>query len=134
MFVRAASDNTGDVIDYFVLDFILAVGDVLVNQTLHGELFGSHVTFTVSLSLRCTTDFYGPDCSIYCHPANEMEHYTCLRKQGLPCYHNQTINCTTSDICGQPPDLELGTNTGHGSNNCTTIYKPGKWTSLYRFM
>lgn len=126
LFVRTAVDGTGNVIDYFVLDFTLASGDVPVNQTLYGELFGSHVTFTVSLSLRCTADFYGPDCSIHCRPASQIGHYTCLRKEGLPCYHNQSTNCS---ICGQPSDLELCTNKEPSSmaNNCTTFPKPGKW-------
>ena len=90
----------GNVIDYFVLDFTLASGDTLVNQTINGSYFGSDVTFTVSLSLRCLAYFYGPDCSMYCYPANssEMGHYTCLSdgsKQCLPGYQNETTNCTT---------------------------------------
>ena len=89
-----------DVIDYFVLDFTLAVGERLIDQKISGSYFGSAVTFTVSLSLRCLADFYGPDCTMYCYPANssEMGHYTCLRdgsKQCLPGYQNETTNCTS---------------------------------------
>ena len=88
--------------DYFVLDFTLAVGERLTDQIINGRFFGSDVTFTVSLSLRCWTDFYGPDCSMYCYPANssEMGHYTCLSdgsKQCLPGYQNETTNCTSCE-------------------------------------
>ena len=98
-FVRSA---VGDhVIDYFVLNFALTVEDTsLSNQRIDGAFFGSDVTFIVSFNLACVADFYGPDCSIYCHPANssDMGHYTCLSdgsRQCLPGYLNETTNCTS---------------------------------------
>ena len=86
--------RVGD-IDYFVLNFTLAVGERLTDQIINGRFFRSDVTFTVSLSLRCWTDFHGPDCSMYCYPANssEMGHHTCLSE--LQGYQNETTNCTT---------------------------------------
>ena len=88
-FVRSAHYHT--VIDYFVLNFTLAVGETQFNQTMDGTVFGSDVTFTVSLNLTCPALYYGPDCSIYCRPANssDMGHYTCLSdgsRQCLPGY------------------------------------------------
>ena len=98
--VRQRSSTAVDVIDYLVLDFTLAVGENLTDQIINGRFFGSDVTFTVSLSLSCFTNFYGPDCSTYCHPANssEMGHYTCLSdgsKQCLPGYQNEATYCTS---------------------------------------
>ena len=98
LFVRSAVGE--NVIDYFVLDFILSVGDTIDNHTINGTFFGSDVTFTVNLFLICGADSYGPNCSIHCSPANTSErgHYTCLsdgRKQCLPGYQDQTTNCTT---------------------------------------
>ena len=97
-FVRSA---VGDhVIDYFVLNFTLAVGQTRVNQRIDGTFFRSDVTFTVSFNLTCSAHFYGPDCSIYCRPANssDMGHYTCLSdgsRQCLPGYLNETTDCLT---------------------------------------
>ena len=78
------STAVGNVIHYFVLDFTLASGGTLVNQKINGNYFGSDVTFTVSLCLRCLT---GPDCSMYCHPANssEMGHYAGLSDGSKQC-------------------------------------------------
>ena len=97
LFVHSAVGKK--VIEYFVLDFILSVGDTIEYHTINGTFFGSDVTFTVSLSLRCAANFYGPDCSIYCSPVNSSEkgHHTCLRdgrKQCLPGYQEPTTNCT----------------------------------------
>ena len=64
-----------------VIDYVLCIGlhtgkwryTSQSNNKINGNYFGSDVTFTVSLSLRCWTDFYGPDCSIYCYPANSSK-------------------------------------------------------------
>ena len=87
-------------IDYFVLNFTLAVGETRVNQRIDGTFFRSDVTFTVTLNLTCPAHYYGPNCSIYCRPANssDMGHYTCLSdgsRQCLPGYLNETTNCTS---------------------------------------
>ena len=108
-FVRSA---VGDhVIDYFVLNFTLALGQTRVNQRTNGTFFRSDVTFTVSLNLTCPAHYYGPNCSIYCRPANssDMGHYTCLSdgsRQCLPGYLNETTDCLTpcvpADGCHTP--------------------------------
>ena len=97
-FVRSAHYHT--VIDYFVLNFTLAVGETQVNQIINGAFFRSDVTFTVTLNLTCPAHFYSADCSIYCRPANssDMGHYTCLSdgsRQCLPGYLNETTDCLT---------------------------------------
>ena len=97
-FVRSAHYHT--VIDYFVLNFTLAVGETRVNQRIDGTFFRSDVTFTVTLNLTCPAHYYGPNCSIYCRPANssDMGHYTCLSdgsRQCLPGYLNETTDCLT---------------------------------------
>ena len=97
-FVRSAHYHT--VIDYFVLNFTLAVGETRVNQRIDGAFFRSDVTFTVTLNLTCPANSYGPNCSIYCRPANssDMGHYTCLSdgsRQCLPGYLNEITDCLT---------------------------------------
>ena len=97
-FVRSAVSN--NVIDYFVFNFMLAVGETQLNERIDGTFFGSDVTFTVSLNLTCPANYYGPDCSIYCRPANSSDrgHYTCLSdgsRQCLPGYRNETTYCTS---------------------------------------
>ena len=119
-FVRSAVED--NVIDYFVLNFMLAVGEAQLNQRIDGTFFGSDVTFTVSFSLTCPANFYGSDCSTYCRPANSSDrgHYTCLSdgsRQCLPGYQNEITNCTscipadgcrestTDTICGCDQDI-----------------------------
>ena len=97
-FVRSAMGD--HVIDYFVLNFTITVGQTRANQIIDGTFFRSDVTFTVSLNLACVADFYGPNCSVYCRPANssDMGHYTCLSNGSrlcLPGYLNETTNCTS---------------------------------------
>ena len=79
-----------------MLDFELQSGDDL-NATIDGTVYRSGMTFTVSLSLTCRTNFYGPNCSVKCvqQRSDELGYYDCLgdgSRQCLPGYRGE--NCT----------------------------------------
>ena len=87
----------GSVVEYFVYDFELQAEDDPLNATINGTRNDSNVTFTVSLSLMCFPNFYGPNCSVECVPrsSDELGFYTCLSngsRQCLPDYEGE--NCT----------------------------------------
>ena len=76
-FVRSAVGE--EIVEYFELNFQINLGNPTLNATIDGSFFPSHMSFTVSLSLMCLSDFYGPNCSVFCYPANssELGYYTC---------------------------------------------------------
>ena len=95
--VRSAADE--NIVDTFCQDFLLSPGETLTNQTLYGNHFGKQVTFNLNLSLTCTFDSFGPQCDVYCQPADDPElgHYSCLSNGSIECldgYRNEAANCT----------------------------------------
>ena len=60
------------------------------------------VSLTLSYSLTCTQNYYGPNCSTYCVPSdNSMGHYNCNTSTGskicLPGYQKPETDCTEGD-------------------------------------
>ena len=89
----------------------LSPGETLNNISLPGVLrasIRSDVIFTVSFSLNCEEDCYGPNCTDYCQPSDsdELGHYSCLSNgsiQCLPDYQNESTKCTecaVAETCG----------------------------------
>ena len=80
----------------------LSPGETLNNISLPGVLrasIRSDVIFTVSFSLDCEWDYYGPNCTVYCRPSDsdELGHYSCLSNGSIQClqdYQNEDTNCT----------------------------------------
>ena len=92
----------------------LSPGDVLNNISLPGALsasFRSDVIFTVSFSLNCEEDYYGPNCTVYCRPSDsdKLGHYSCFSNGSILClpeYKNEDTNCTecaVAEACGVLP-------------------------------
>ena len=87
----------------------LSPGETLNNISLPGVLsqtVRSDVIFTVSFSLNCEEDYYGPNCTIYCRPSDsdELGHYSCLSNGNIQClqgFQNEDTNCTECAVSGE---------------------------------
>ena len=109
----------GDVLEYFELNFELNINES-ITKTILGSFYHSYMTFTVTITVICRTDFYGTNCGVYCKPedSNDGGHYTCLNdgsKQCLPGYVNTSTNCITACVpshgCGKSPLTHTHTHT-----------------------
>ena len=94
----------GSVIDHFVLNFELQAGDAPFNTTIDGTNYGSNLTFTVSLSVVCLANFYGPNCSVECIPqrSSELGFYDCLgngSKKCLPGFTGDSCDIGMLRVC-----------------------------------
>ena len=112
-FIVRSRANSG-LVNVLMHTISLSPGETLNNISLPGVLrasIRSDVIFTVSFSLNCEEDYYGPNCTDYCRPSDsdELGHYSCLSNGNIQClqdYKNENTNCTkcaVAEACGELP-------------------------------
>ena len=89
-----------DIINRFPINQELELGSRLTPRATYTGIFNiSRQIFDMSFRVKCSDNYYGRDCSIFCRPQERMN--TCDSQEGIICIQNNRDPSTNCSNCLQ---------------------------------